>query len=130
MVRLSTPADAIEGTRGCHPAFSYYRRLDRVRESVLDDLSKPWRLSDAARVAHMERTAFSAFFHRKTDQRFRDWLAAERVARAKRLMSEHNLSVRDVSTQVGCANVRTFERMFRRVTGQCPIDYKTSVRPS
>ena len=110
-------------------AFFYYRRLSRVRDYVLKMYGQRLALADVSRVADMERTAFSSFFHRKTGVRFREWLALVRVAKAMELMAERNLSIHEISREVGYTNVRTFQRVFLRVAGQCPIDYKNSVRP-
>ena len=110
-------------------AFAYYRRLSRVRKAALRDLSKPLSLAEAARIAGMEYTAFSSFFHRRTGVRFRDWLAVVRVNKAKEILVGRNHSIRAVSRQVGYVNVRTFQRVFRRIVGLTPYDFKSSVRP-
>jgi len=110
-------------------AFSYYRRLKIVRQFVLDHYSESISLEDAARVAAMERTSFSTFFHRTSGVCFRDWLAAIRVANAIELMAGRNITVREAGRKVGFPNVRTFERVFLRVTGSTPIQFKKSVRP-
>ena len=110
--------------------FSYYQRLDRVRHLVLARYHLRITLEDAAAVARMESCAFSTFFHRKTGVRFRNWLGAVRVAKAQELFRTSNISVKQTAFEVGLANVRTFERVFLRVTGSTPIAYKNSVRPS
>ena len=121
--------DLLENTIG-REAFSYYRRLKGVRRFVLEHYDEPIALEDAARVAAMERTSFSAFFHRATGLCFRDWLAAIRVIKAMELMAASNLPVHDVGHLVGYPNVRTFERVFLRVTGRSPVEFKNSVRPT
>ena len=125
----SHPLDRSERFSPNPAAFSYYGRLERVRLFVLEHLEEPITLADAADIAKMERTAFSSFFHCTTGICFRDWLSAVRVARAMGLMASHNLSVRRVAAKVGYPNVRSFERVFLRVTGHTPIEYKMSVRP-
>ena len=110
--------------------FAYYRRLSRVRRLVATGYRSKISLTDAAEAAGMEATAFSAFFHQKTGIRFRDWLAEVRIAEAQHLFATRNITVREAGRQVGLGNVRTFERVFLRVTGRTPIDYKNSVRPA
>ena len=116
-------------SRTSQEAFSYYRRLRIVRQFVLDHYSESISLEDAARVAAMERTSFSTFFHRTSGVCFRDWLAAIRVGKAMELMAGSNIPVREAGRKVGYPNVRTFERIFLRVTGSTPIQFKNSVRP-
>lgn len=111
-------------------AFAYYLRLDRVRRYVEEKYPQRILLADVARVAGMERTAFSDFFRRKTGIRFRDWLAAFRVAKAMELLSENNHSMRKVARKVGYHNLRSFERVFLRFVGRSPSEFKSTVRPS
>jgi len=111
-------------------AFSYYQRLDRVRRFVGEHYPERLILADVAEIAGMEPTAFSRFFRRKTGLCFRDWLAVVRVDKAKELMSENNLPMREVALKVGYCNLRSFQRVFLRFTGLSPIEYKHSVRPS
>jgi transcriptional regulator GlxA family with amidase domain len=120
---------ALLGSGVSEEVFDYYQRLGRVRRFVLDHYAEPITLADAASAAGMERTSFSTFFRSKTGVCFRDWLAAIRVMKAMELMAERNRPIRDVGLKAGFANVRTFERVFLRVTGQPPIEYKMSVRP-
>jgi len=111
-------------------AFTYYQRLDRVRRFVGEHYPERITLAEVAEVAGMEPTAFSDFFRRKTGLCFRDWLAAVRVKKAKELMSENNLPMKEIALQVGYCNLRSFQRVFLRFAGQSPIEYKHSVRPS
>ncbi|MCP4203882.1 MAG: helix-turn-helix transcriptional regulator [bacterium] len=111
-------------------AFRYYPRLARVREFVLSSYSEQLTLADAARVARMERTAFSDFFHRKTGVRFRDWLAGVRVTKAQELLAERDFPVTKVARKVGYGSVRSFERVFLRTTGVTAVAYKKTKRPS
>ena len=111
-------------------SFSYYQRLHRVRILVEENYPEPISLADAAQVARMEPTAFSGFFRSKTGVCFRDWLAAVRVDKAMELMSENNLSMKEIALKVGYRNLRSFQRVFLRFAGCTPIEYKHSVRPS
>ncbi len=120
----------LEGVDLNREAFRYYRRLARVERFVCRNHAAKITLADVARVAGMQRSSFSDFFHRKTGVCFSEWLAAIRVNRAKVLMASGNVTIRAAGSAVGLRNVRTFERTFRRVAGQTPIEFKKSVRPS
>ena len=111
-------------------SFNYYRRLERVSRFVEENYSERIILQDVARVAGMERSAFSTFFHCKTGICFRDWLAAFRVAKAMDLLAENNHSIRETASLVGYRNLRSFQRVFLRFAGCSPIEFKHSVRPS
>ena len=110
-------------------AFLYYPRLTRVREFVLHHYREPLTLAEVARVAGMERTAFSRYFHRRAGVCYRDWLAGIRVSRAKELMASRDLPLARVAHESGYGNIRTFQRAFLRVCGRTAADYKSRVRP-
>jgi len=110
-------------------SFAYYRRLNRLRQFVLEHLEEPIDLADAARVASLERTYFCRFFRHKVGVGFRQWLNEIRIQRAEELLSEHNLAITEVALAVGFRDLRTFERAFKRVAGVTPHAYKRRVRP-
>jgi AraC-like DNA-binding protein len=110
-------------------SFAYYRRLDRLRQFVLEHLDEPIDLADAARVASLERTYFCRFFRRVVGVGFPQWLNETRVRRAEELLREHNLAITEVALAVGFRDLRTFERVFKRVAGTTPRLYKLAVRP-
>jgi AraC-like DNA-binding protein len=109
--------------------FSYYPPLQRVREFVEKNLSEPISLREAASAAGLEEKYFSAFFHRKTGVRFRDWLAGRRVDRAIEILTQHDETITSVAESTGFQDLRTFERSFKRLTGLTPRDFKRSVAP-
>ena len=117
--------------QGTHPtAFTYYRRLKKVKEFVEQNLSEEISLGTAAKIAGLEEKYFSAFFHQKIGICFRDWITHTRVNRAKELLRARNDSITDIAFAVGFRELRTFERAFKRCTGKTPRVFKRSVRPS
>jgi AraC-like DNA-binding protein len=111
-------------------AFSYYRRLRRVKEYVVSRVSEPVSLKLAAEIAGLEKTYFSKFFHMKTGMRFSEWMNHIRVQHAMTLMRDSNMSITRVAHEAGFPTLRTFERAFNRITGMSPREFKKIVRPS
>lgn len=111
-------------------AFEYYSRLARVEDYVRQNYSERISLADAAEIAALEAKYFSTFFHNKTGVCFKDWLSYVRVSRAMQLIRSGNSSITAVAFDVGFQNLRTFERAFKRCTGETPQAYKNAVRPS
>lgn len=110
--------------------FRYYERLNRVRMYAELRYSSDISLADAARVAGLEPTSFSRYFHQKTGLCFRDWMAQVRVEHAQELLRASDLSISETAARVGYHSLRTFERHFRRCVGCAPSAFKASVRPS
>jgi AraC-like DNA-binding protein len=78
----------------------------------------------------MEKTYFSAFFREKIGVPFSQWLSRHRIERAVDLMKSRNYAISEVAARVGFQNLRTFERHFKRHTGQTPRDFERSVPPA
>ena len=110
-------------------AFDYYRRLGRARDFVETHLGEPISLRDVASAAGLETAYFSHFFHEKTGIFFRDWLAHLRVRRAIALMSTRNFAISRVAMECGFADLRTFERVFKKWMGVTPLSFKKAARP-
>lgn len=110
-------------------AFDYYPPLRRVKSFVDENYSENLPLSRVARVAGLERSYFSAFFHSKTGVCYRDWLSHKRVLLAARRLAESDDSITNVGFSVGFNDLRTFERAFKKWLGQTPRAYKARARP-
>jgi AraC-like DNA-binding protein len=112
-----------------HEALQYYPRLAQVLNYVQGRLSKPISLEDAATAAGLEKKYFSAFFHSKVGTTFTEWVRVLRVERAAMLMGGGEEMITRVALRSGFADVRTFERAFKRYVGVTPRAYRKAVRP-
>lgn len=110
-------------------AFSYYRRLRRVRRYCFQHLGEPISLASAADVAALEPTYFSAYFHDKTGVCFSHWLSHLRVKEAKRLLTTTDRPISLIAQDVGYNNLTSLERAFKRCTGGTPSEYRRGHRP-
>ena len=100
------------------------RRIARVLSAVAGDLSKRATLTEAAAVAGLWPEYFSRLFRRLTGVTFAEWNARARVEEAKRLLCVADLSVSVIAVSVGYSDVTTFTRLFRRLEGTCPRQYR------
>lgn len=108
-------------------AFDYYPRLAKVREYVIENLSEPISLNDAARVASMQPSSFSRLFKDKTGITFSEWIRRERIAKAIEILEKRVISVSSLAARVGFSCERTFRRAFIVQTGVSPSYYKKSI---
>ena len=111
-------------------AFSYYPRLQKLKDYVEQHLSEKIPLATAAEIAGLEEKYFSAFFHAKTGVCFKTWITHMRVSHAIELMRSRNQPITHIAFAVGFHDLRTFQRAFKKCTGVTPRAFKRSVRPS
>jgi AraC family transcriptional regulator len=103
-----------------------YRRLYRARDYMTACLAEPLTLEDMASVAclstnHFLRT-FKAAFHCSPHQ----FLTAQRIATARRLLERTELPVTEICLQVGFSSLGSFSHLFTRRVGLSPVAYRLS----
>lgn len=104
--------------------FNYYARLRKLSFYVNDKLSERLQLAEAARVACMEKTAFSRFFSRTVGMTFHDFVQQWRVAVAVDQMLATDNSLTEIAFATGFQSMITFERAFKKLTGMTPSEFR------
>lgn len=110
-------------------ALDYYPSLRRVRRHHEQHISEPLPMSAAARIARLNTSYFSSFFHAKVGARFTDWVHHVRVERAKAILCREDRPIRQVASDVGFSGMRTFQRAFKRHTSLTPREFRRRSRP-
>ena len=108
--------------------FTSNARLERVRRFVERHYDEPLPLERVAEVAGLERSYFSKYFHEKVGVCYHDWLHWVRVNEAIDRMNTQELTVTELAYAVGYQDLRTFERAFEKITGQCPNAVKKEIQ--
>lgn len=94
--------------------------LDTIRKRYDEDLS----LEMIADSLGLTPSYVSRYVKEKTGSNFSDCLNEVRIKKAKELLRTSNVQVRDIATRVGYVNVTSFIRMFKKVTGMTPSEYR------
>lgn len=81
-------------------------------------------IQETAEYFHMLLPNLSQFFKEKTGQNVLDYSAAFRMERAKNLLADDKLTLKEISQQVGYYNVSSFIRRFKQLNGVTPGDYR------
>lgn len=108
--------------------FEYYRRLNRLKRFVEKYYDEDITLERAAQVAALESSYFSSYFKKRVGRTFSNWLQEYRVARAIEILESEECSITDLAHRVGFADLRTFERAFKRATNVTPFEFKKALR--
>ncbi|MFE6798482.1 response regulator transcription factor [Paenibacillus chitinolyticus] len=81
-------------------------------------------LEQAAERVHLSPHYFSKMFKRHMGATFIDYVTRLRIERAKELMRNEELSLKEVCFEVGYKDPNYFSRVFRKVTGISPTEYR------
>ena len=107
------------------------QKLDpRVEEAILymeKNSLRPLTVEEVAGVCKVSASRFFPLFRADTGMTPVEYLQHLRVSRAIALMiSDDNLSVEEISERAGFESAAYFRRIFKRLTGKSPREYRAS----
>lgn len=94
--------------------------LGYVREHYRQEIS----MQDAARALNYSEPYFCKLFKQQFGQSFTAYLTEYRIRRAKELLHEPTVNIKEVGAHVGYPDPNYFAKVFRRMTGQSPSEYR------
>jgi transcriptional regulator GlxA family with amidase domain len=83
------------------------------------------RVVDAARRAGLEQRTFLRRFAQATGMRPSEYQQRLRISRARELLEFSRKSVDNIALTVGYEDVGGFRRVFRKIVGLTPSDYRS-----
>ena len=87
-------------------------------------LSEPLSLRDVARELGMTPGHLTTVVRRRTGRTVQEWIIERRMAEARSLLSDTELSVGEISRRVGMSDPGYFSRLFRRAHGTSPRKWR------
>lgn len=116
-------------------AYLYYQLMDAVAEKenphiqsvkqyVFSNLSRTVSLDEVAEEVHLAPTYLCALFKKHTGQTFVEYVLAQKMEYAKRLMVVKELSLAEIAEHCGYDDYKYFSYTFKKVTGTTPTEYR------
>lgn len=93
-------------------------------DRFFDQYSEPLTIGDLARTLNLSTKQTNRVILEQYGTTFKQKLLDTRIEEAKRLLATTDLAVQDISERVGYALHRSFVHVFKRKTGQTPIEYR------
>lgn len=94
-----------------------------IQENYQQDIS----MQDAARTMNYSEAYFCKLFKQCFGKNFTSYLTEYRMEAAKKLLVQPMVNVRDVGKAVGYGDSNYFAKVFKRITGQSPTEYRVNV---
>ncbi|TCN33905.1 AraC family transcriptional regulator [Sinorhizobium americanum] len=113
---------------GSHPVFSEeYRTMHHVIDHILANLEKPLPVEELARVSGLSRAHFSRVFAASEGMPPAEFVLQKRLQRAVKLLTKTaDLPVKEVAILSGFDDPNYFAKVFRRVFGASPTEFRTT----
>ena len=94
--------------------------LEFIQNHYMEDIS----LQDIAKVMNYSDAYFCKIFKQCFDKNFTTYLSEFRVEKAKQLLADVTINVKEISDKVGYRDSNYFAKVFKRIVGITPSEYR------
>ena len=101
--------------------------IKRAKEYIYEHQAEKLSLGHVAKAVNMSAFYFCKMFKRVTGINFTDYLSRVRIEKAKNLLLNPNLRVSEIAFEVGFQSLTHFNRVFKKLLGQSPTDYRAQL---
>lgn len=106
-------------------------RMKAVQKVILDYINNNYErdisLQDVAKELNYADAYFCKLFKQCFDMNFISYLSNFRVEKAKQLLEDITINVKEISDRVGYRDSNYFAKIFKRIVGVTPSDYRRKV---
>lgn len=101
--------------------------IDKAKEYIQANYNKEISLDDVSREVDISPYYFSKIFKEETKENFIEYLTNLRIAKAKALLAETDLSMKEICSKVGYSDPNYFSRTFKKNVGVTPTEFKEGI---
>ena len=101
--------------------------IARAKEFIRQNQTEHLSLGQVARAVNTSTFYFCKMFKKYTGINFTDYVSRSRIESAKSLLLNQNLRVSEIAYQVGFQSLTHFNRVFKKVIGQSPTEYRAQL---
>jgi AraC-like DNA-binding protein/ligand-binding sensor protein len=98
--------------------------ITRAKQYILENQAEDLSLGQVAKAVNTSIFYFCKMFRKTTGLNFTDYVARIRVEKAKNLLLNRNLRVSEIAYEVGFQSLTHFNRVFKKIMGQSPTEYR------
>lgn len=98
--------------------------IQEAKDYIIKNYNKEIGLNEISERFFINPYYFSHLFKKKTGETFQNYLISLRVERAKKLLEETDLKIYEVCEKVGYTDTNHFIKVFARIVGMKPGEYK------
>lgn len=94
-----------------------------INEKFFEEMS----LASLSKYFGVESSYFSKVFRQETGENLMLYIAGKRIEKAKEYMQDQAINLTEIAFMVGYDDYTYFNRVFRKMTGMSPRDYRSSL---
>ncbi len=101
--------------------------ITRAKEYIQEHQTENLRLGHVAKACNTSTFYFCKMFKKVTGINFTDYLSRVRIEKSKNLLLNPNLRVSEIAFEVGFQSLTHFNRVFKKILGQSPTEYRAQL---
>ncbi|MFE6076517.1 response regulator [Paenibacillus sp. NPDC057886] len=101
--------------------------ISEIKEYVTDHYNEPISLAEVATHFFINPYYLSQYFKQKTGETYLNFLTQIRVSKAKELLENTDMKIYEICHEVGYSDPQHFARMFEKLTGSKPREYRKNL---
>jgi len=98
--------------------------IGRIQQYVRDNLHRQLSLTVIAETFYLNPSYLSRLYKQRTGKGLLEFINETRIMRAMELLRQPNLKVNEIAIAVGLESAAYFTRLFKKVTGLTPQEYR------
>jgi AraC-like DNA-binding protein len=103
-------------------------RMKRVLEYIHSNISYQLNVEELSDIAHVTKPYFIKLFKHEFGISQIQYINGKKVERAQLLLFTTNMTIKEVAYTLGFSDQNYFIRMFRKMTGTTPQEYRKRLR--
>ncbi len=104
--------------------------IAKAKQYIEDNHAEDLKLGQVARAVHTSLFYFCKLFKKVTGMNFTEHLSRVRTEKAKNLLLNPNLRVSEIAYEVGFQSLTHFNRVFKKIIGHSPTEYRAQLQAS
>ena len=101
--------------------------VSSAKRLIEEKVEEPFRVNDLCVALGYSKSYLSKLFHEQTGETIANFAILQKIKRAKQLIRDGNLNFTQISDKLSFDNPQYFSRVFKRVTGMTPSEFKSSL---
>lgn len=101
--------------------------ITRAKEYIIEHQAEDLSLGQVAKEVNTSTFYFCKMFKKVTGINFTDYVSRVRIEKSKNLLLNPNLRISEIAFEVGFQSLTHFNRVFKKILGQSPTQYRSQL---